>query len=77
MNLVTETPYDPAQLGVRGGCHFGPKLFCVYNISINNYEYMEQIAKQQLKCPLCGETKFKDEKGKLESEWGMTKYIYG
>jgi len=29
-------------------------------------------AKQQLVCPLCGNTAFRKEEGKIDSKWGFT-----
>lgn len=30
--------------------------------------------KKQLKCPLCSSTEFQDEKGRLESQWGLSEH---
>ncbi|MFW9935834.1 MAG: hypothetical protein ACFFDU_10100 [Candidatus Thorarchaeota archaeon] len=32
------------------------------------------MSKQHLTCPLCGNTQFKKEEGRMDSKWGMTSH---
>ena len=32
----------------------------------------EQIERRRPTCPLCGSTTFRQERGKMDSEWGLT-----
>ncbi len=33
---------------------------------------MVQMSERQLTCPLCGNTNFQKEEGKIDSKWGVT-----
>ena len=38
------------------------------------WEKAEQAAQPLLKCPLCGGTQFDQQKGRMDSRWGLTSH---
>ena len=38
------------------------------------WERAEEMAKPVLKCPLCGGQQFDEQKGRVDSRWGITRH---
>ncbi len=51
----------------------GKIIVTITLINISIY-FMEQTEQNKLTCPLCRGTEFDEEKGRLESQWGMTEH---
>jgi uncharacterized protein len=42
--------------------------------SMGTWEQAEEVARPQLRCPLCGGLEFDREQGRLDSRWGITSH---